>query len=89
MFLLYELLPFSVINNLGIPSSKLQTNLGVLQIDTENSATGNKVTRSSDKRSQNVCLKNAYNVPGKLHIVCLTCTYLLLPDEELCYILYK
>ena len=31
---------FSVINNLGMPSSELQTNFGVLQIDTENSATG-------------------------------------------------
>ena len=40
MLLLYELLPFSVINNLGMPSSELQTNFGVLQIDTENSATG-------------------------------------------------
>ena len=32
---------FSVINNLGIPSSELQINFGMLQIDTENSATGN------------------------------------------------
>ena len=31
---------FSVINNLGIPSYELQINFGVLQIDTENSATG-------------------------------------------------
>ena len=31
---------FSVINNLSTPSSELQINFGVLQIDTENSATG-------------------------------------------------
>ena len=31
---------FPVINNLGTPSSKLQINFGVLQIDAENSATG-------------------------------------------------
>ena len=30
---------FSLINNLGTPSSQLQINFGVLQIDTENSAT--------------------------------------------------
>ena len=29
-----------MINNLGTPSSKLQINFGVLQTDTENSATG-------------------------------------------------
>ena len=29
-----------MINNLGTPSSELQINFGVLQIDTENSATG-------------------------------------------------
>ena len=33
---------FSAINNLNTPSSKLQINFGVLQIDTENSATGTK-----------------------------------------------
>ena len=32
-----------MINNLGTPSSELQINFGVLQIDTENSATG-KIT---------------------------------------------
>ena len=31
---------FSVINNLGTPSSELQINFGVLQTGTENSATG-------------------------------------------------
>ena len=31
---------FFVINNLGKPSSEVQINFGVLQIDTENSATG-------------------------------------------------
>ena len=31
---------FPVINNLGTPSSKLQINFGVLQIETKNSATG-------------------------------------------------
>ena len=31
---------FPVINNLGAPSSELQINFGVLQIDTENSASG-------------------------------------------------
>ena len=40
MLHLYELISFSVINNPGMPSSELQTNFGVLQIDTENSATG-------------------------------------------------
>ena len=29
-----------MINNLGTPSSELQINFGVLQIDTENSSTG-------------------------------------------------
>ena len=29
-----------ILNNLGLPSSELQINFGVLQIDTENSATG-------------------------------------------------
>ena len=33
-------MPFSVINNLRTPSSKLQINFGVLQIGTENSPTG-------------------------------------------------
>ena len=31
---------FSVINNIGAPSFELQINFNVLQIDTENSATG-------------------------------------------------
>ena len=39
MLLLLEV-SFSVINNLRTPSSELQINFGVLQIDTENSATG-------------------------------------------------
>ena len=39
MLLLYEV-SFSVINNLGTPSFELQINFGVLQIVTENSATG-------------------------------------------------
>ena len=34
-----------MINNLGTPSSKVQINFGVLQIDTENSATGVLVTK--------------------------------------------
>ena len=38
MFLL-EKFSFSVINNLGTPSSELQINFGVMQIDTENSNT--------------------------------------------------
>ena len=29
-----------MINNLGTPSSEMQTNFGALQIDTENSVTG-------------------------------------------------
>ena len=37
MLLLYQV-PFPVINNLHIPSSELQINLGVLQTETENSA---------------------------------------------------
>ena len=39
MSLLEDIL-FSVINNLGTPSSELQTNFGLVLIDTENSATG-------------------------------------------------
>ena len=38
--LLLEKFSFSIINNLGTPSFKLQINFGVLQIDRENSATG-------------------------------------------------
>ena len=37
---LLEKFSFSMINNLGTPSSELQINFGMLQIDTENSATG-------------------------------------------------
>ena len=33
-----------MINNVGTPSSKLQINFGVLQIDIENSATGSRCT---------------------------------------------
>ena len=33
-----------MINNQGIPSSELQINFGVLQIDSENSATGFRAT---------------------------------------------
>ena len=40
MLLLYELLSFPANNNLGMKSSKRQTNFGMLQIDTENSAIG-------------------------------------------------
>ena len=39
MLLLFEV-SFSVINNLGTPSSELEINFGVLQIDAENSTTG-------------------------------------------------
>ena len=38
MLLLQEV-SLSMINNLGTPSFELQINIGVLQIDTENSAT--------------------------------------------------
>ena len=38
--LLLEEASFPVFNNLGTPSSELQINVGVLQIDVENSATG-------------------------------------------------
>ena len=40
-----------MINNLGTSSSKLQVNSGVLQIDTENSATGIKKCRKWNKVS--------------------------------------
>ena len=56
MFLL-EKFSFSVIIKLGASSAKLQINFGVLQIDTENSATGTlgmckhiKERTPSDKR---------------------------------------
>ena len=38
----YKKHQFSMINNLRTPSSEVQINFGVLQIDTENSATGIK-----------------------------------------------
>ena len=51
-----------MINNLGTPSSELQINFDVLQIDTENSATGllsrakNVLTLSTD------CHRNGSNI---------------------------
>ena len=43
MILLLQMFSFSVINNLDTPSPELQINFGMLQIDTENSATGNLI----------------------------------------------
>ena len=40
-----------MINNLGTPPSELQINFGVLQIDTENSATGAARTMKAKKIS--------------------------------------
>ena len=45
---------FFVINNLGTPSSELQINFGVLQIDAENSATGTRFQQNS-KMTTVVC----------------------------------
>ena len=42
---------FSVINNLGTPSSELQENFDMLQTDTENSATGDKANIFSNLKS--------------------------------------
>ena len=44
-FFLSEKFLFSMINNLDTPSSRLQINFGVLQIDTENSTAGQKSNR--------------------------------------------
>ena len=47
-----------MINNLGKPSFELQINFGVLQIDTENSASGLKNNKNMVMLSAKLCMPN-------------------------------
>ena len=43
-----------MIDNLDTPSSELQINFGVLQIDTENSATGQQILKTGTQDTQKI-----------------------------------